>query len=191
MGYAIAAAAVRRGAHVDLVSAPTHLPVPAGVELHPVETAVQMRAAVLPLAAKADVVVKAAAVADFRPATYHDLKIKKDEAGLTQVALEANPDILAELGAQRVPGSGPVLVGFAAETDLEELHGRGKLQRKGLDLIVINRVDATDAGFNVDTNRALVLGADGARVEVPLTTKAQLAEVLWDRVEFLLDGRVS
>jgi phosphopantothenoylcysteine decarboxylase / phosphopantothenate---cysteine ligase len=191
MGYAIAAAAAGRGAHVDLVSAPTHLPVPPGVVLHPVETALQMRDAVLPLAEKADVVVKAAAVADFRPATYHELNIKKDEAGLAQVALERNPDILAELGEQRPSSGGPVLVGFAAETDLEEERGREKLERKGLDLIVINRVDAADAGFNVDTNRALVLGADGLRLEVPLTSKARLAEVLCDRVEFLLSRPVS
>ena len=194
MGYALAAEAARRGAVVDLITAHTSLATPAGVVRHDVETALQMRDAVVKFAGEADVVVKAAAVADFRPATYSTQKIKKDGAGLDAVALERNPDILAELGAERAAAGGagdgqrahPLLVGFAAETDLEEERGREKLHRKGLDLIVINRVDMADAGFNVDTNRALLLAADGARTEVPLTTKAQLAAVVWDRVEALL-----
>jgi len=183
MGFAVAAEAARRGAVVDLVAAPTHLATPAGVTRHDVETAVQMRDAVVKLAEGADVVVKAAAVADYRPAQYHDRKIKKDQQELTSVALERNPDILTELGRS---GGAKVLVGFAAETDDEERHGADKLARKGLDLIVVNRVDAADAGFNVDTNRALVLGAGGLRVEVPLTTKAALAAVICDQVERLL-----
>ena len=191
MGYALAAEAARRGAVVDLVTAHTTLPTPAGVVRHDVETALQMRDAVLKFADEADVVVKAAAVADFRPATYSAQKIKKDGAGLEAVALERNPDILAELGAARAAATGAgeraqLLVGFAAETDLEEERGREKLHRKGLDLIVINRVDMADAGFNVDTNRALLLAADGTRTEVPLTTKAELASVVWDHVEPLL-----
>lgn len=183
MGFAVAAEAARRGALVDLVTGPTHLPDPPGVAVHHVETALEMRAAVLPLADKADIVVKAAAVADFRPATYHEQKLKKEEGGLERVELVRNPDILAELGERK---DGRVLVGFAAETDLEEERGRDKLHRKGIDLIVINRVDFADAGFNVDTNRALLLSADGGRVEVPLTTKAELARVILDQVESLL-----
>lgn len=190
MGYAIAAEAARRGAVVDLVSGPTHLAVPPGVTRTDIETATQMRDAVLKLAEDADVVVKAAAVADFRPATYSTQKIKKEATNLEAVALERTPDILSELGAARREGgsdhSGPILVGFAAETDLEEERGRDKLHRKGLDLIVINRVDMADAGFNVDTNRALLLGADGARNEVGLTTKAALAAVVCDSIERLL-----
>ena len=186
MGYAIAAEAARRGATVDLVSGPTALDAPAGVVRHPVETALQMRDAVTKLAEDADVVVKAAAVADFRPARYSEQKLKKDEADLSTIALERNPDILSELGAAK---NGRVLVGFAAETDLEEERGRDKLDRKGLDLIVINRVDMADAGFNVDTNRALLLGRDGLRDEVPLTTKAELAAVICDHVERLLADR--
>jgi phosphopantothenoylcysteine decarboxylase / phosphopantothenate---cysteine ligase len=186
MGYAIAAEAARRGATVDLVSGPTALDTPPGVVRHSVETALQMRDVVTKLAEDADVVVKAAAVADFRPATYAEQKIKKDEIDLSSIALQRNPDILSELGAA---DHRRILVGFAAETDLEEERGREKLDRKGLDLIVINRVDMADAGFNVDTNRALLLGKDGLRDEVPLTTKAELASVICDHVERLLADR--
>ena len=183
MGFAVATELARRGALVDLVTGPTHLPDPPGIAVHHVETALQMREAVLGLADKAEVIVKAAAVADFRPEAYHEQKLKKEEAGLEQVRLTRNPDILAELGESK---NGRVLVGFAAETDLEEERGRDKLHRKGLDLIVINRVDYADAGFNVDTNRALLLTAAGGRVEVPLTTKAELARVIAEQVESLL-----
>ena len=186
MGFAVAVEAARRGALVDLVSGPSHLPDPPGVSVHRVETAAQMRAAVLEFAEQAEVVVKAAAVADFRPASAASQKIKKDSDEVPVVRLERNPDILAELGAAK---GDRILVGFAAETDLEEEHGRDKLRRKGLDLIVINRVDAPDAGFNVDTNRALILGADGSRTDVPLTTKAEVARLLCDRVEALLSAR--
>lgn len=185
MGFRLAEEAARRGATVHLVAAPTHLPDPPGVTVHHVETAEEMRAAVLRLVDKADVVLKAAAVADFRPATRATQKIKKESEGAATVRLEPTPDILAELGRET---TGKVLVGFAAETDLEEQHGREKLQRKGLDLIVVNRVDADDAGFNVDTNRALLLSAGGDRTDVPLTTKAQLAGLICDRVEALLAG---
>lgn len=182
MGYALAAEAVRRGAIVDLISAPTHLETPQGVTIHRVGTAIEMREVLLPLADKCDVVVKAAAVTDFRPAVYHAQKIKAAD-NVTEVALVRNPDILAELGANR---RGRILVGFAAETDREEERGRSKLHRKGLDLIVVNRVDTADAGFGVDTNRALILGADGTRIDVPLVTKAALASMVFDQVEALL-----
>jgi phosphopantothenoylcysteine decarboxylase / phosphopantothenate---cysteine ligase len=191
MGYAIAAEAARRGALVDLVSAPAELPDPRGVTVHRVETALEMRAAVLPLAEGADVVVKAAAVADYRPAHYAAQKIKKDATDLEAVPLARNPDILAELGARRLAAKGPLLVGFAAETEDEEARGQQKLARKGLDLIVVNRVDGPDAGFNVDTNRALILDSQGVRDEVPLTTKARLAAVLCDRIEALLLPRAG
>ena len=185
MGYALAEELLRRGASVDLVSGPTALAEPPGARVHHVETALQMRDAVLALAEEADVIVKAAAVADFRPKVYQEQKIKKDAAGLTEVLLERNPDILAELGAAK---GDRLLVGFAAETDLEEERGRDKLHRKGLDLIVINRVDMADAGFNVDTNRALLLDGSGGRTEVPLTTKRQLAAVICDQIEALLQA---
>jgi phosphopantothenoylcysteine decarboxylase / phosphopantothenate---cysteine ligase len=183
MGYRLAAEAARRGAIVDLVSAPTHLEVPPGVTVHHVETAIEMREAVLPLADRCEVIVMAAAVADVRPATYRSQKIQKEVDDFAKIALVRNPDILAELGANKC---GRILVGFAAETDLEEERGRSKLYHKGLDLIVINRVDAADAGFDVDTNRAFIIGADGTRSDVPLVTKAVLANVILDRVEALL-----
>lgn len=186
MGYALARQAAHRGAEVDLVAAPNHLPDPAGVGMHHVETAEQMRAVIMDLVDDADVVIKAAAVADFRPAQYRDHKIKKDSGELEQIKLVRNPDILAELGQRK---EGRLLVGFAAETDLAEDHGRDKLHRKGLDLIVVNRVDMADSGFNVDTNRAVLLCADGGRREVPLTTKDHLAAVVCDEVETLLAQR--
>ena len=186
MGYALAREVARRGADVALVAAPNHLSDPAGAAVRHVETAVQMRDAVLELAEGADVVIKAAAVADFRPERYSAQKIKKDGGGLDEVRLVRNPDILAELGQRK---GGQLLVGFAAETDLAEAHGRDKLHRKGLDLIVVNRVDMADSGFNVDTNRAVLLRADGSRREVPLTTKDRLAAVVCDEVESLLQQR--
>jgi phosphopantothenoylcysteine decarboxylase / phosphopantothenate---cysteine ligase len=186
MGHALAAEAARRGAKVDLVSASTQLHDPPGVAVHRVETAEQMRAVTMPLADKAEVVIKAAAVADYRPAGYRPQKVKKDQEPLESVDLERTPDILAEIGAAK---GGRILVGFAAETDLHEEHGRDKLRRKGLDLIVVNRVDAPDAGFSVDTNRAVMLFADDRRVEVPLVTKARMAALIWDEVEALLVAR--
>jgi len=186
MGYAIALEARRRGARVDLVAAPNHLEDPAGVAVHRIETAEQMREAILGLVDIADVVIKAAAVADFRPEHYSSSKIKKDSDDASVIALVRNPDILAELGRHK---GERLLVGFAAETDLAEDHGRDKLHRKGLDLIVVNRVDMADAGFNVDTNRAVLLRADGSRREVPLTTKDRLAGVICDEVIELLAQR--
>jgi phosphopantothenoylcysteine decarboxylase / phosphopantothenate---cysteine ligase len=181
MGFAVAAEAARRGATVHLVAAPTHLATPDGVVRHDVTTALEMRQAVRDLVAGADVVVKSAAVADFRPAGAAASKLKK-EAGVPTLDLVANPDILAELGAERAPGTPPLLVGFAAETDDVEAHGRAKLERKRADLLVINDVSATDAGFEVETNRVVLLGRDGARIEVPLATKAEVARRILDEV---------
>lgn len=183
MGFAVAAAAARRGASVTLVAAPTDLPTPTGVERVDVVSARDMHAEVLPRAADADVVVKAAAVADFRPTTESARKIKKAD-GVPTIALEPNPDILADLGRRRgEQGGGPgVLVGFAAETDDVEANGRAKLERKGCDLLVVNDVTETGAGFGHETNRVVVLAADGARVEVPLSSKAEVADRLLDEV---------
>jgi phosphopantothenoylcysteine decarboxylase / phosphopantothenate---cysteine ligase len=186
MGFAVAAAAAARGAQVHLVAAPTSLPTPPGVTRHDVTTAVEMRAAVLDLVDRADVVVKAAAVADFRPATAATSKLKKD-AGVPAIELVRNPDILAELGARREGASRPLLVGFAAETDDVEANGRAKLARKQADLLVVNDVSADDAGFAVDTNRVLILGRDDARVEVELATKADVAGRILDEVVARLD----
>ncbi len=183
MGFAIARAAARRGATVHLVAAPTHLTTPAGVERHDVVTALEMRKAVVDLASTADVVVKAAAVADFRPAAAAEHKLKKTD-GVPTIELEANPDILAELGASRAASglTRPVLVGFAAETRDVETYGRDKLERKNADLLVVNDVSARDAGFEVDTNRVVILARDGGRTEVPLSSKSEVAERLLDEV---------
>lgn len=180
MGYAIAEAAARVGAVVDLVAAPTALPDPRGVRMTHVESAVEMHDAVMALAPEADVIVKAAAVGDFRPASVARQKLKKDAwaagEGGPRIDLVQNPDILAALGAR--DDLHAVLVGFAAETTDVEAHGRGKLERKGADLVVINDVSQPDAGFAVDTNRAIILGRDGFRRDVPLTSKQALAEVV-------------
>lgn len=185
MGYAVAAEAARLGATVDLVSGPSALAPPDGVTLHRVETAEQMRAAVQRVAGDADAVVKAAAVADVRPAQVRAGKLAKDDAALSAIPLERTVDILAELGADK---RGRVLVGFAAETGDAEARGSEKLRAKHLDLIVVNRVDAEDAGFDVATNRAVLLDADGGREEVALTTKTRLAARIVERLAGLLSA---
>ena len=183
MGFAVAAAAAARGASVVLVAAPTPLPTPPGVTRHDVVSTREMHDVVMDLGADADVVVKAAAVADFRPVTTAATKIKK-AGGPPRIELTANPDILADLGARRREhGGGPaVLVGFAAETDDVEANGRAKLERKGCDLLVLNDVSRGDAGFAVDTNEVVILAADGARVDLPLRTKREVADRLLDEV---------
>ncbi len=182
MGVAIAAAAARRGARVDLVIAPSDLATPAGVNRVDVTTARDMHAAVL-ARTDADVVVKAAAVADFRPARVASDKIKKAD-GTPHLELVPNPDILADLGERRADGRGgpTVLVGFAAETTDVEANGRAKLDRKQADLLVVNDVTADGAGFGHDTNEVVVLGADGSRLDIALTTKDEVAERLLDLV---------
>ncbi|HSK23118.1 MAG TPA: bifunctional phosphopantothenoylcysteine decarboxylase/phosphopantothenate--cysteine ligase CoaBC [Egicoccus sp.] len=188
MGFALAAAAAARGAKVDLVAAPSSLATPAGVERHDVTTAVEMRSAVFGLVDVVDVVVKAAAVADFRPAEVAGSKLKKS-AGPPRIELVPNPDILAELGARRADGHPrPVLVGFAAETDDVEDNGRAKLERKNADLLVVNDVASADAGFAVDTNRVVILGRDGSRVEVDLAAKSAVADRVLDAVVARLDA---
>jgi phosphopantothenoylcysteine decarboxylase/phosphopantothenate--cysteine ligase len=183
-GYALAAAAVARGAEVVLVSANVALPDPAGAKVVRVTSALELRDAVLAESLSADVVVMAAAVADYRPAERQTTKRKKTDT--LQVDLVQNPDVLAELGAQRHPGQ--VLVGFAAETGDDEgtvlEHGRAKLARKGCDLLVVNEVGEAGhpTGFEGDQNAAVVLAADGTATEIPLGSKAALADVVWDLV---------
>ena len=182
MGFALAEVAASRGADVVLVAAPSTLPTPAGVQRVDVTTALEMYHAVFAHIDAMDVVVKAAAVADFRPSSTATSKLKKD-AGAPSIELVPNPDILAELGARRDGGADrPILVGFAAETDDVEAAGLAKLKRKGADLLVVNDVSANDAGFEVDTNRAILLDRDGGRVEVPLSSKAEVAGVVLDAV---------
>jgi phosphopantothenoylcysteine decarboxylase/phosphopantothenate--cysteine ligase len=179
MGYAIARAARQRGARVILVSGPTALPVPPGVEVVPVVSARQMREAVMARLAEATVVVKSAAVADYRPSERSEQKIKKGQESELELTLEKNPDILAELGQRKTT---QLLVGFAAETtDLVE-NARKKLETKNLDLIVANDVSRSDAGFNVDTNAVRLLYRDGSSEELPLLSKDEVAQQLLDRI---------
>ena len=177
-GYAIAAEAAARGARVTLVST-VDLPLPPGVELVPVETAAQMQAALEAVATSADVVVMAAAVADFRPVAAATGKIKKD-AGVPEIVLEPTPDILAGLGAAKPVGQ--VLVGFAAETDDLLRNAAAKLQRKRLDLIVANDVSAPGVGFQHDTNAVTLLLADGSSNVVGLSDKRTVAKAVLDTV---------
>jgi len=178
MGYALAKGAQRRGARVILVSGPVNLPAPYGVELMCVESAREMQAAVMERAGDCTVIIKAAAVADYRPRERSGDKIKKKDAELS-LELVKTADILAGLGALE---KRPLLVGFAAETgNLDEFAAR-KLKEKNADIIVANDVSQPDAGFNVDTNRARLLFRDGRNLEYPLMSKEALAAVILDHV---------
>jgi phosphopantothenoylcysteine decarboxylase / phosphopantothenate---cysteine ligase len=184
-GYALARAAVARGAKVTLVSANVALPDPAGADIVRVGSAAQMREAVLDAASTADAVIMAAAVADFRPVSYTTSKIKKQAAGgVPHVELERTDDILAELSATR-RREGQVVVGFAAETGDASAsvldHGRAKLAAKGCDLLVVNEVGA-DRGFESEDNEAVVLGSDGSATPIPRGPKVAIAHVVWDLV---------
>jgi len=179
MGYAVARAARQRGARVILVSGPVALTSPPGVELVPVESARQMREAVLARLPEATVVIKAAAVADYRPATPAEAKLKKDKLERLNLELEKNPDILREVGACK---GTRLLVGFAAETDDLLANAERKLKEKNLDLIVANDVTEEGAGFNVDTNIVRFLYRDGTVEELPRLSKHEVAHRLLDRV---------
>jgi phosphopantothenoylcysteine decarboxylase/phosphopantothenate--cysteine ligase len=181
MGTALAATAYVRGAAVTLVTTAPTPALPAGVGVVTVETAAEMGDAVLSRFAGTDVVVMAAAVADFRPKAAAAEKLKKGD-GVPEIVLEPTVDILAELGRAKTT---QVLVGFAAETERLQEHAAAKLTAKRVDLMVANDVSAVDAGFGVDTNRALLLFPDGATMDLPLMTKVQLADAIWDRVTHL------
>jgi phosphopantothenoylcysteine decarboxylase/phosphopantothenate--cysteine ligase len=188
MGVALAEAARDLGAGVTLIHAPLAVPVPPGVESVPVRTAAEMCDAVLARLARTDVLIGAAAVADFRPADPAAQKIKKapGQEDLT-VRLARNPDILAEVAAQRANLGWPKLViGFAAETQDLMANARLKLQSKKLDLLVANDVSAADSGFGVDTNRVILLDSGGEAESLPLLTKAEVAERIVARIIALL-----
>jgi phosphopantothenoylcysteine decarboxylase/phosphopantothenate--cysteine ligase len=184
MGYALAEVARDRGARVVLVSGPTSLPVPRDVERVDVRSAEEMAAAVGERAAAATVVVMAAAVADYRPREKAARKIKKTGGDLS-LDLVPTTDILAGLGKTK---GARFLVGFAAETDHLLENARQKRAAKGLDLIVANDVSRAGAGFDSPTNAAVLIDAAGGEVEVPLVTKRELAERIWDRVGALRHG---
>jgi phosphopantothenoylcysteine decarboxylase/phosphopantothenate--cysteine ligase len=187
MGYAVAAEAARRGARVILVSGPSQLQAPAGVERFMVRSAHDMNAAVQAHARGADLVVMAAAVADYTPGPgILPGKIEKTDAPL-QLTLVRTPDILAELGRARGDAASPVLVGFAAESGDPAGRARLKLLKKRADFIVANDISRTDVGFDADTNAVVIVSAEGDDV-IPLAPKAQIAAAILDRAEARLAG---
>ncbi len=177
MGYALAAAAQRRGGRVILVSGPTDLPAPEGVDWVPVRTTQQMHDAVIDRAAQATIIIKAAAVADYRPAMPRTQKIKRGSDHFT-LELEPTPDILAELGRVK---SSQVLIGFAAETENVAESARAKLTRKNADMIVANDVTKEGAGFDTDTNVVTIFLRDHREIALPKMTKAEVAEKILDQ----------
>ena len=188
MGYAIAAEAARRGADVTLVTGPTTIETPAVRQVVKVRSAAEMHEAVMSRADDMQVVVMAAAVADYSPAARAEQKVAKDGDTLTLV-LRKTPDILGELGQRRVAtGSGPLLVGFAAETEDVVAHATAKRTRKHADLIVANDVSRSNAGFDVDINAVTIVGVDGAEA-LPLQSKSRVASEILTRVERLLTAR--
>ena len=183
MGIAIAAAAWRRGADVTLIAGPLSVGYPTGAKVTKVETTEQMRAAVEQNISDADALIMAAAPADFRPATVADQKIKKSNAPAS-IALEPTPDILKSTIASR---SGKLItVGFALETNSALENGKGKLVAKQLDLVVVNDATEPGAGFSVDTNRVTFVDRDGTTDAQPLMGKADVADLILDRVERLM-----
>ncbi|MFZ4827095.1 MAG: bifunctional phosphopantothenoylcysteine decarboxylase/phosphopantothenate--cysteine ligase CoaBC [Phototrophicaceae bacterium] len=189
-GYSIAQAALDAGATVTLISSAQHLVAPIGVELVTVNTALEMERAVLEYSTYADVLVMAAAVADFRPSNIAEQKIKKTETqgDHLMVELVRNPDILLEVKAQRQETGFPrVVVGFAAESENLLGNAKSKLDRKGLDLLIANDISANDAGFEVDTNRVLLLSLDEGVKQLELRSKVHVAEAVVERIAVLLE----
>jgi phosphopantothenoylcysteine decarboxylase / phosphopantothenate---cysteine ligase len=178
MGYALAEAANRRGARVVLVSGPTDLKIPDGVDWVPVRATEEMHRAVRERAASAKIVIMAAAVSDYRPAAQHEKKLKRGEGSFT-LELEPTPDILAELGREK---HGQILVGFAAETNAVAENARGKLARKGADMIVANDVTQAGAGFDTDTNIVTLYLRDSREIPLPKMSKFEVANQILDRV---------
>jgi phosphopantothenoylcysteine decarboxylase/phosphopantothenate--cysteine ligase len=183
-GYAVATEALVLGAKVTLIST-VSLPTPPGAELRQVESAAEMQAAVEAIASTADIIVMAAAVADFRPKAAESGKLKKD-AGVPEIVLEQTPDILAALGASKRPGQ--TLVGFAAETSDLVTNAADKLRRKNLDLIVANDVSAPHVGFQHDTNEVMILRRGGLPRTIALTDKRSVARAILECVAELRSG---
>ena len=179
MGLALAEAARDRGAKVTLITAPSHLPEPAGIEVIPVRTAAEMKRAVTRAVKKADALIMAAAVADYQPRSYATSKIKKESLSLT-LELTRTPDILAEVKGNFLK------VGFAAESKDLVANARKKLAQKGLDLIVANDITEPESGFGADTNKVTIINREGKVESLPLMTKREVAERILDRVVGLL-----
>jgi phosphopantothenoylcysteine decarboxylase/phosphopantothenate--cysteine ligase len=186
MGIALAESAWRRGANVDLVAGPLSIATPIGVDVHHVESTGDMASAVEGLLPQCDVLVMAAAPADFRPMTVATSKIKKTQT-VAPIQLTSTPDILNSTKIARRAKA--VIVGFALETDDVVANAKGKLASKDLDMIVLNDAREAGAGFGVDTNRVTLLMRDGAEERLPLMAKSEVADAILDRVERLIDGR--
>ena len=184
MGYAIAAELAERGAEVTLVSGRTHLPIPAGVQRIDVLSAAEMYDATVQAYADADGAVMCAAVADYTPEEVSDRKLKKSDDDLC-IRLRRTRDIAAELG--RTKGN-RILVGFALETDSEEVNARGKLERKNLDFIVLNSLRDAGAGFGVDTNKITIIERSGEQTSYPLASKREVAAHIVDKIETCFIG---
>jgi len=188
MGFALASEAARRGAAVTLIAGPTSVAAPAVAEIVRVRGAAEMHREVMAREDEVDVVIMAAAVADYAPASREPQKVSKNDDRLTLV-LTRTPDILGDLGARRASrGRGPVLVGFAAETEDVVARGRAKRERKQVDLVVANDVSRADAGFDVDTNAVTIIGPQDAEA-LPLQSKAGIAAEILNRIEALLAAR--
>ena len=179
MGYAIAEAARERGLLVTLVSGPVNLLPPEGVEVINIESAADMAKAMKSAAQTADIIVMAAAVADYRPRQYSTSKVKKSDGDMC-IELERTEDVLLSLGKNKRPGQ--ILVGFAAETDDLLKNAQGKLQRKNLDYIAANIVGVPDRGFAADNNAITLIGRDGSQTEFALQSKKDLAEALLQHI---------
>lgn len=181
-GFALAQAALDRGAEVILISGPTQLPTPVGATRVDVQTAEQMLSAVLHAISGAEVLIMAAAVADFRPASPAAQKFKR-EKGIPQILLEPTPDILSSVSQIKLKTAYPrVMVGFAAESQDLLSNARRKLHAKGLDLIIANDITVSDAGFAVDTNRVTILDAGGGEENLPLLSKSEVSEAVLERI---------
>ncbi len=184
MGYAVAEAARDRGATVALITAPTSLPEPVGIEVVPVQTASQMKEAVAKAVAKADALIMAAAVADYQPKAVAEAKIKKAAPTLT-LELVRTPDILTEVKGNFLK------VGFAAESEDVVANAKQKLQKKQLDLIIANDITSAESGFGVDTNKVAIIDRDGKVDNLPLLTKREVAEKILDKVVELLGKKAG
>ena len=185
MGFALARSAKRRGARVILISGPTSLPVPFGVEMVQVTSALQMHDAVMNNYNSADIVVMSAAVSDYRPEKIMEQKIKKGSHSLS-LEIVSNPDILKELGKRKGKANTPLLVGFAAESSDHLEEGKRKLKEKKLDLIVVNDIIGTDTGFGTDTNQVNLIDRDYQLEKLPLLSKEECASMIWDKIVKLI-----
>lgn len=178
MGYSIAREAWRRGAQVQLISGPSLEDIPFGIDCIRIDTAEQMFNAVMEHAPVSDIIVKTAAVSDFKPAVFHPHKVKKEER-VDAIELERTPDILQELGRKKQLGQ--ILIGFAAESENHIDGAKRKLVKKNLDLIAVNDISSDSSGFEVDTNKLTLLSSN-SRYDLPFAMKSHVAQLLWDKV---------